>query len=83
MKIELGEITKVGDVRVAAVTGCEVDRHILGTAVVSHGQKMPLAVLVLRAEELRAFHMTGENMPLDELERLYPEARGVMMGGDR
>ena len=78
MRIELGKITKVGDARVAALTGCEVDGHNFGGAVVSHGQKVPLAVLVWCAGDARAFHLTGEDMSMDELERLCPGAWGVM-----
>ena len=85
MKIELGKITTVGEARVAAVTGYEFDKHNLRNTVFSHGQKTPLAVLVCRSGELRAFHLTGEEMPLDELDRLCPEARGLMgeVGGIR
>ena len=71
MTVELGEVIRVGAVTVAALAERSV--HCVSPhAVLVHGTKRPVAVLIRRNDVTMAFEIDGPRIALENLEQRFP-----------
>ena len=77
MAITLEHSVRIGEQELAAIVECTV--VALGRdAPYGWGLKRPLAILVARGREIRAFDLRGNAAALDDIEHLCPGAIAAM-----
>lgn len=78
MKIVVEKPLKVGGAFVTAVVGHEIEASASFGFISLSGRKVPMAVVVRKADGAMLFHMDGQSMTLRDLKRLCKDAPDAM-----
>lgn len=65
---------RAGDATCAAIVETDVSARHVRRALVGHGRKAPVLVLVIRSGGVAGFDLDGRGYGADEIEALYPGA---------
>ena len=74
MKWSVDTPIHIGPFRCAAIVEIDVATHSSGPALLVHGEKRPVMVLVLQRDDVIGIDVNGHRCEREEIEHRYPRA---------